>query len=69
MISPEDLVITKVLAGRPKDMDDVRGVLRERVQTLDIERIRGILDLLEQALGQSDLRRAFESEWERVRRR
>jgi len=69
MISPEDLVITKVLAGRPKDMDDVRGVLRERVQSLDLERIRSILDLLEQALGQSDLRRAFEGEMERLRER
>jgi predicted nucleotidyltransferase len=67
VISPEDLVITKVLAGRPKDMDDVRGVLRERMQSLDVERIRRLLDLLEQALGQSDLRRAFESEMERLR--
>lgn len=66
MISPEDLIITKVLAGRPKDMEDVRGVLRERAQSLDLERIRGILDLLEQALGQSDLRRAFEGELERL---
>jgi Nucleotidyl transferase of unknown function (DUF2204) len=66
MISPEDLVITKVLAGRPKDIDDVRGVLREQARSLDIERIRYILDLLEQALGQSDLLRTFESELERV---
>jgi hypothetical protein len=66
MISPEDLVITKVLAGRPKDIEDVRGVLRERRQTLDIERIRSILDLLEQALGQSDLRRTFEGELQRL---
>ena len=30
VISPEDLIITKVLAGRPKDLEDIRGVLRER---------------------------------------
>ena len=34
VIGPEDLIITKVLAGRPKDIDDVRGVLRERVDSL-----------------------------------
>ena len=66
IISPEDLVITKVLAGRPKDIDDVRGVLREQGRSLDIGRIRGVLDLLEQALSQSDLRRTFESELQRV---
>jgi hypothetical protein len=30
VISPEDLIVTKVLAGRSKDIEDVRGVLRER---------------------------------------
>lgn len=55
VISPEDLVITKVLAGRSKDVEDVRGVLRERRHSLDIARIRGVLRMLEEALGQSDL--------------
>lgn len=66
MISPEDLIVTKVLAGRPKDIEDVRGVLRERARSLDMERIRGILDLLDQALGQNDLRRSFETELARL---
>ena len=26
LIDPEDLVIAKVLAGRPKDIEDVRGL-------------------------------------------
>ncbi|WP_438005132.1 DUF6036 family nucleotidyltransferase [Sorangium sp. So ce321] len=30
MTSPEDLVVTKVLTGRPKDLEDVRGVLLEQ---------------------------------------
>jgi hypothetical protein len=63
VISPEDLVITKVLAGRPKDIEDVRGVIHERRASLDEERIRTILHLLEQALGQSDLLPVFESIW------
>jgi hypothetical protein len=62
VISPEDLVITKVLAGRPKDVEDIRGVLHERRDSLDVERIRAVLGLLERALGQSDLSPLFERE-------
>jgi hypothetical protein len=67
VISPEDLVVTKVLAGRSKDLEDVRGVLRERAESLDISRIRGTLRLLEEALAQSDLVVAFETELEKLR--
>lgn len=63
VISPEDLVITKVLAGRPKDIEDVRGVVHERRASLDAARIRTVLGLLEQALGQSDLLPVFERIW------
>ena len=62
VISPEDLVATKILAGRPKDIEDVRGILRERLSTLNLESIRSTLALLEEALGQSDLRRILERE-------
>jgi hypothetical protein len=69
-ISPEDLIVTKVLAGREKDIEDVRGVLSERGATLDVERIRTTLALLEDALGQSDLTPMFEDlfgRWQRSR--
>jgi hypothetical protein len=66
VLAPEDLVITKVLAGRPKDLEDVAGVLRERRTSLDLERIRHTLAMLEQALGQSDLVPAFEDQLARV---
>jgi len=62
VISPEDLVVTKLLAGRPKDIDDVRGILRERARELNLDQIRSILELLEEALGQSDLLHPFEAE-------
>ena len=65
VISPEDLIIAKVLAGRPKDMEDVRHLIRQRRSSLDAERIRQVLELLEQALSQSDLVPVFESEWRR----
>ena len=64
VISPEDLVATKVLAGRPKDIEDVRSVLRERLSTLDLDSVRSTLRLLEEALGQSHLRPVFERELE-----
>jgi hypothetical protein len=66
-ISPEDLIVTKVLAGRGKDIEDVRGVLAERGHTLDVARIRTTLGLLEDALGQNDLTPVFEGELTRWR--
>ena len=63
VISPEDLVITKVLADRPKDIEDIRNVVHHRRGSLDAERIRSVLQLLERALGQSDLLPVFESAW------
>ena len=66
-ISPEDLIVTKVLAGRPKDLEDIRGVLAERGGLLQMDQIQDTLTLLESALGQSDLRPVFEAEVARWR--
>jgi hypothetical protein len=68
VISPEDLIVTKLLAGREKDLDDVRGVLSERGEALDLARIRTTLRMLEDALGQSDLTPLLEHELKRWRR-
>lgn len=62
VISPEDLVVTKVLAGRPKDVEDVRGVLLVRAESLDLAYIRRTLAMVEDAMGQSDLTPLFEAE-------
>ncbi len=70
VISAEDLIVTKILAGRPKDIDDIRGVLAERGAQLDMGRVRTVLGTLEHALGQSDLVPQFEAElkrWQRAR--
>jgi len=64
-IDPEDLIIAKVLAGRPKDLGDARGLWRARGREMDVARISSILRLLEEALGQSDLTPAFDA----IRRR
>jgi len=55
-----DLVIAKVLAGRSKDIDDASALWRVHGRTLDGDRIRRTLCLLEEALGQSDLVSSFE---------
>lgn len=67
-ISPEDLIVTKLLAGREKDIEDVRGVLSERGAALNIDQIRTTLALLEDALGQSDLTPMFDAELSRWQR-
>lgn len=54
VVSAEDLVAMKILAGRPRDMEDVAGVIRAR-RDLDVESIRDTLRLLERALDRADL--------------
>ena len=51
----EDLVTMKILAGRPKDLDDAKGMLRARSEEIDLDHVRRMLHLLEEALSQSDL--------------
>ena len=59
LIERRDLVIAKVLAGRPKDLDDARALWQLHGQELDADRTRHTLDLLEEALNQSDLVSTF----------
>jgi hypothetical protein len=66
--SPEDLIVMKVLAGRPKDLEDARTVLTERLTKLDVVYIRSMLGTIEQALGQSDLLPLLEAEIARAER-
>jgi len=48
-----DLIVMKVLAGRGKDLDDVRSLLAGG--EADVDEARDLLGQLEDALGQSDL--------------
>ncbi len=66
VISPEDLIVTKILAGRPKDIEDVRGILRERKSSLNLDLIRETLALLDQALDRSDLSPVLEDEFRKL---
>ena len=53
--SAEDVLTMKVLAARPKDLDDAEAIIRARGPRLDVERIRSTLRLLEAALDRRDL--------------
>ena len=66
--SAEDIVVMKVLAGRPKDVDDVIAIVAAQERTLDFGYVRGTLDTLERAIGQSDLLPALEAAMARARR-
>jgi hypothetical protein len=60
MIDREDLVIAKILAGRPKDLEDAGALWRAHGSELDADRIQRILALLQQALSQDDLIPVFD---------
>ena len=62
VVCAEDLVAMKMLAGRPRDLDDVAAIARVRRADLDLEKVRSTLRLLERALDRRDL----VSELERV---
>ncbi|MBW2464209.1 MAG: nucleotidyl transferase AbiEii/AbiGii toxin family protein [Deltaproteobacteria bacterium] len=68
VIRAEHLLVTKILAGRPKDLLDVEGFLRRSGATLELDVTRAILAELEQALGQSDLMPLLDEQLERARR-
>jgi len=61
VLAASDLVASKLFAGRPRDLDDVREVLR--AAPVDPERVRDVLAVLEAALDRSDLLPVFEREW------
>jgi hypothetical protein len=60
VVCPEDLVAMKILAGRPRDLDDVAAIARGQRDHLDLDRVRGTLHLLEGALDRRDLVSALE---------
>ena len=55
VVAADDLVAMKVLAGREKDLADVRALVHVQGKRLNRERARETLGLLEQALDRRDL--------------
>jgi hypothetical protein len=53
--APDDLVVMKILAGRPQDLEDAIAIVAAQGPHLDLERAAATLRLLEQALDRRDL--------------
>jgi len=56
----EDIVTMKLLAGRPHDREDVVAILRAQRGAFDEQRVRTSLEMLDEALDQSDLAASFD---------
>jgi hypothetical protein len=63
----EDVVAMKILAGRPKDLEDAAAMLATHAGDTDTKLIRATLRLLEQALDRRDLRPQFDRLLRRAR--
>jgi predicted nucleotidyltransferase len=57
--TPEDLIIMKAIAQRPKDFDDIRTIV-EKYPVLDVERIKQWVIAFAEALEQPELWRQIE---------
>jgi len=68
MIAPDDLVITKIMAGRPKDLEDAEGVLAAHRDKIDVPGLRRVLGELDAALGDTDLVGCLEQLLARLKR-
>ncbi|WP_297445028.1 nucleotidyl transferase AbiEii/AbiGii toxin family protein [Desulfurobacterium sp.] len=61
--SPEDVIIHKMLAGRPRDFEDIKSILRK--QKVNKKLITYWLKIFSQGL-KKDLQKEFESLWQEV---
>ena len=52
VVSAENLVLMKVLAGRPRDMDDVAKIVIRQMDHFDWNYVMRIAGELEEAIGQ-----------------
>jgi hypothetical protein len=64
--SGEDLVVYKLVAGRPQDLVDVEGIVRRQGQRLDVDRIRQWGRIFAELKEEPDLLRPFEDVWHKI---
>lgn len=56
----EDLIATKVVAGRRKDREDILGILEQGRQSIDLDRLRAILAAFDAGLEEPRATARFE---------
>ena len=64
--SAEDLVVYKLVAGRPQDLVDVEGIVRRQEDRLDVDRIRRWGLEFAELKEDPDLLRPFENLWRKL---
>jgi hypothetical protein len=68
VLRPDDLVVTKLLAGRPLDVEDAVAVLRAQ-GSLDLDEIDATVEAIAEGLGEDDIRRTWAAVRSRLARR
>ena len=63
--SAEDLIVQKIFSGRPRDIEDVRGILIKKIHQLDFNYIRETLKKFDEALNTNSFSQRFEGLLER----
>jgi hypothetical protein len=68
MVSAEDLIVHKAVAGRPQDLLDIRGVVFRQQDRLEPAYIRRWLRDFAAALDMPEIADRFEEPWRRIHR-
>jgi hypothetical protein len=66
LCSAEDLIIHKAVAGRPRDIEDIEGIVYRQGNSLDVEYIRLWLREFAAALENPELSNRFKVPWRRL---
>lgn len=59
--SAEDLIVHKAVAGRPRDLDDLIGIVNRQYGKLDVAYVRRWLTAFSEVDGMPDVRQRFET--------
>jgi hypothetical protein len=60
VISPEDLIVMKIISQRPRDAGDVQGIITARLAELDLDYLEPRLRALAEALESPDIMERWE---------
>lgn len=68
-VSTNDLLVLKTLAGREKDLEDIRALVRSASDEIDVAVVRRRLDDIAALIDDSTLRALFDDQLKKTRRR
>jgi hypothetical protein len=67
-VSTNDLLVLKTLAGREKDLEDIRALLRSASDEIEVAVVRRRLDEIASLIDDSTLRALFDDQLKKARR-